>query len=151
MAVKPTEESAEKTPEQLKLELAEIKLKVAELEAANRDLAEGAGSIQGKFAREVRTTGPGKKKWPFEVTCPSNKEVKPAKIDAVDESEAIRLFVITALGEGKAIDTVTNRCFAVCKAPRERKEFNMNIRAARNLERGHVPTDAKMQGVGGVI
>lgn len=126
--------------EALKRQLAEKDLAIKELEAGNRLLAEGSGSEQGQFSRDARSVGgAGKKKWKHLVSCPTHKEppLEPKEITAVDESEAVRVFILTALPNGKVIDVAKHRVVARCLESKERAEFGKKHRAKRNAEKGY--------------
>jgi hypothetical protein len=82
-----------------------LKAKLAAAEAENQTLRDNAGSLMGNFPRSMATTRT-KPQYDFIVRVKGDDGFPAMQVTAVDESEAIRLYVLKNGKDGKPLDTV---------------------------------------------
>jgi hypothetical protein len=135
----------EKSVEQLLKELADKNLQIAELEAQNATLAESQGSQTGKFERNAGSATRHKKLWPFKVSVKNDRKMPDMKIMAVDETEAIRQYVLKADPTGNPLDTVKYNFTAECLEPEKRMKHAADQHDVWRLGRGYGPAPKQGQ------
>jgi hypothetical protein len=126
-----------KSIETMQAELAALELRVSELTAQNSALAEAQGSGQGIFERALGPSTRNKQLWKFRVSCNDSK-IQPREVKAVDESEAIRQYVLIASGNPNSpLDTVKYVFKAECLEAKKRIQNAIDKHDAWRRERGY--------------
>ena len=118
----------------LKSELAKRDEQIESLQTENKSLAEDSGSTPGTFPRSMATTR-NKPTYKFAVSAHNNPKLPRLVILAVDESEAIRLYILRA-SPGKALDSTKISWRVESLQEAKRRQNSVKAKAARREASG---------------